>query len=604
MKPRFTRRGFEVEEAPLRAHFGKRWKDFLKTVIVRAVPQQGTPAAALARLRQHLCFERDTQTGRMLLPRRFAGILTRGGLFAAQDLPYLVEPRHYFGGEISPVRSLEPMACDLEIPLYPYQETYVDYLITERLSEKKCQTGEGQVYVHVGTGKGKTLIAMALISRLQVPTCVVVPTIALQLKGVEEASRALPHLTAAAYSDEKARKCEKKGTLPPGPHTADIVFCVVNTARKKEPEFFRGYGMVILDEAHEYHAPSSSALLWNAQAPRIVGLSATPLERPDKMDRVVVAYLGRPLTLKEVVPPEQIEDVDFAGRVREVWYTGHPDYAQNVTSATSDSVSAILTIGKLIRDPHRMEMVAAEVERLLHLHETLPREELAAWGLDPTPSPSCRRPQRHSVFVFAEHREYLPALQAALCRRVKREELYVDDPGPEGATVAQQTAVAQGAVVLRGGATKETLYDASQTRVVLTTYGFSRRGISYSQMTALVEATPRRHGFTQILGRICRLTPDLDLRRILRVVVDVRDVSTSLVSQGSERRKAYQAKEWPVYKVKCKHDDFPLPLAAPGREQGKAVETAMETPVPRRKKGVPDGPFGPEERPRATLNDL
>jgi ribosomal protein L12E/L44/L45/RPP1/RPP2 len=416
------------------------------------------------------------------------------------------------------------------------------------------------------------------------------------------------------------------------------VYCVVNTARSKDPEFFKGFGVVAFDEAHEYQAPSSSKMLWTAQAPCLIGLSATPDERADKMDRLLFPFLGAPLSLEAVVPPNLIENINFEGRVREVRYMGHPDHAQDVYVESKGTVSSILTIGKIIQDPHRLEMVAAEAALILNMHKTLPPDQLADWGLGPCPETGKFR--RHSLFVFAEHRAYLPTLQKLLARCLADVEdlnmmvLMEPDEGDRGmmdrldtsggtpaatpaagaaaatpaagaaaATPAAAAPVATPSIVLRGGVSEEHREFAKKTRLVLTTYGFSRRGISLPQMTAMVMATPRRTGMTQILGRINRLTPDKSLRGIKRFVTDIVDVKISLAGQASDRRQAYWAKDWPVHRVKVEYSAYPEgengALGAPPIGTGKLVA--------RRKKGAdrdePDD-AGAQAGAKYTLADL
>jgi hypothetical protein len=124
----------------------------------------------------------------------------------------------------------------------------------------------------------------------------------------------------------------------------------------------------------------------------------------------------------------------------------------------------------------------------------------------------------------------------------------------------------KGPVVLRGGCASTTLREAQDARIVLTTYGYSRRGVSLTNMTALVLATPRRNGMTQILGRITRRGSD---ETIVRQVVDIKDISTPLKGQSTDRRKAYKAKAWPISRLRISYADFedPAARALPGEQE-------------------------------------
>ena len=424
-------------------------------------------------------------------------------------------------------------------PFYDYQEAAADHI---------CSVGEpletlGAVYVQMGTGMGKSRFGMAVAARGRGPVFVVVPTKVIRLQWMNEFAEVFPGLSIAAY-DNYPKKSKK---IPPSPVTHDIVVGIVNTVRMKKSGFFAGYTTVILDEAHELSSSKNTQVLWLAQeAPRVLGLSATPDERSDGLDRVIFHFLGHPVYAETDIPGFDITDVSFLGRVREIEYEGHPDYCETTLSATG-TVSAIKTIGNVIRDPSRLKLVAAEVERIFNLHETEPAATLAEFGLGSRPATAATpkypegEPRIHGVFVFAEHRDYLPALRDALLERFTSEDVKVpelDDPVP---------------VVLRGGATRTEIGSAHKARIVLTTYGYSRRGVSIVEMTAIVLATPRRNGMRQILGRITRRGSD---ESIIRLVIDIKDIHTALKSQNTDRRKVYKEKEYPIYQVRANYTNF------------------------------------------------
>lgn len=591
--PHFTPQGLRLHTATMRARFGaKGWAEFLRGLRVDAKPLPGMPPAALRNLRKHKCYDEDREAGTITLPKRMAAILARGGAIWPTEGPGLVAS---LAGVLPPARRLPAASCRLTAELYQYQAVYADYLLTHHLTGEKARWGEAIAYVNLKTGRGKTVVAIALAALLQVPMAVVVPTKDIQAAGVSTARRLLPELRVEAYSNAADKAQVKKGRPAMTGDTVDIMYIVINTACKKPPEFWRTFGLLALDEAHEYHAPTSSAILW-AMCGRTVGLSASPLEQKNGIDRVVTTFLGPPLPLEPALVAmcgpqgaDLVENFRFAGRVREVLYTGQPERIAEEMNIGS----AILRIGNVILDPHRLEAVAAETERLLNLHKTLPPGELDEWGLGPDADGKVRR---HSVFVFAEHRAYLPAIQAALHRRIDPGEIWVDEAfaadeagaaGGEGAAGAAGgeggAAAAPGAdaAILMGGATEDDRALAHRSRVVLTTYGYSRRGVDYKHITAIVAASPRRNGLNQVLGRIERMSPDRSLLSIKRVVVDIRDSKSALDGQHVDRRAAYDAKGWPISQVKCSYSDFALPPAA----ATPAVEG--EKPAVRRKRAPP-----------------
>jgi hypothetical protein len=240
--------------------------------------------------------------------------------------------------------------------------------------------------------------------------------------------------------------------------------------------------------------------------------------------------------------------VNFRGEVRIVEYTGHPDNCETATTPTG-TMSAILTIGNIIKDTARQQLIASEAKRIYLLHENASETELLRLGLGPrplsaaTPTHPVNEIRRHGVFVFAEHREYLIELRNAIVQQ------FNDTENPEDIIIAPELSM------LRGGVSKKAVGNArkAKSHIVLTTYGFSRRGISLPDMTCIIAATPRRNGLRQILGRILRRGSD---ESIVRQIVDIVDVRTGLRSQNVDRRKIYKEKNYPITKVSASWENY------------------------------------------------
>lgn len=538
---RVGRRGLSIHFAALRDRLGGQaeMKKILGALTVVERPHPGKPRHMRRTTRPAFSIVREADGEHLIIPR------VKGRLFLETNnragvrlLDRLAEDR-----PLPPPRRLDPSHCEIEEPLYAYQEAAVDYLCGPAgpFGGASIAAHRGSAYLQMDPGLGKSRVGCVLVARRGEPALIVVPTVAIGEQWVDEFAEVLPEMNVGIYHNTP--KGSRK--VPPGPKTHDVVIIIVNTFRGKKPEFMEGYGTTILDEAHEYYSVHNSRALWLAQTRAVLGLSATPNERPDGLDRYVHYHLG-PVIYPETIPGFDAGDVNFRGAVTIVEYAGHPTYCETATTP-SGTMSAILTIGNVIEDPHRMRLVAAETHGLLHLHETAPPDELASLGLGPRPESAAtpKHPageiRRHGVFVFAEHREYLPALRAQL-RETLGDELYTPElegrPG-RGAQATKQVSI------LRGGVSRSAVREArtAGAHVVLTTYGFSRRGISLPDMTAIVHATPRRNGARQILGRITRRGSD---ESILRQVVDIVDTRTGLRGQLTDRKKIYSAKGYPV----------------------------------------------------------
>jgi hypothetical protein len=482
-------------------------------------------------------------------------------------------------------RRLAAERCEIEDPLYEYQEAAVSYLLGADgpLGEAAVAAHRGVAYLQMDTGLGKTRLACALVARRGEPALVVVPTKDIGDQWIDEFAEIFPGLVVGFYHNPPKGSRRR----PPGPATHDVVIVIINTFREKGPEFLEGYGTVVLDEAHEYHSTHNCRALWLSQTRAVLGLSATPEERPDGLDRYVALHLG-PAIRAEAIPGFDVGAVNFRGEARVIEYAGHPDHCETATTP-SGTMSAIGTIGNIIKDPYRLRAVAAEVVALYRLHETAAPEELARLGLGPRPASAAtpKHPEgevrRHGVFVFAEHREYLPALRTAinvLLRPTEQDDLVAPELDEAAAGRARSGLQVS---LLRGGVSRDTVVRARRARahIVLTTYGFSRRGISLVDMTAIVEATSRRNGGRQLLGRMLRRGSD---ESILRQVRDFVDVRTGLKSQITDRRKIYTEKKYPISKVCVTWEDFPeaepeqrtLPAAVPAGLDDDLADMTMD----------------------------
>lgn len=531
-----TPRGLQIKIAPLMERLGGRrgYQRFLSALTVTEKPQPGHPKT-FARARRTAYRQ---VKGHLYVPRVKAPILVGKVLSQITHDPEFARATRISSG----VREIPPEKWEPAQSFYSYQEAAADY-VCDIGGALAPVGGTGSAYMQMETGMGKSRFGMAVAARGRGPVFVVVPTDAIRRQWIEEFKEVFPALEIAAYVNPP----KKSKKVAPTAATHDVAVGIFNTVRAKEPGFFAGYATVILDEAHELHSPVNNKILWLVQeAPRVLGLSATPDDRADGLDLIVNHFLGTPICAAKDIPNFDIADVNFRGRVREVEYKGDPDHCETALSAAG-TVSAIETIGNVIQDPARLSLVAAEVERLFRLHETEGEAGLRDFGLGARPAEAAtdKYPEggnrTHGIFVFAEHRDYLPALREALLERF----------APEDVDVPEMDEVAP--VVLRGGATHGEIHDAHNARIVLTTYGYSRRGVSIVDMTAIILATPRRHGMRQILGRVTRRGSD---ESILRIVVDIKDVRTALKSQNTERRKVYKEKEYPIYRVKTDYETY------------------------------------------------
>lgn len=513
------------------------FKKILRVLTITEIPQPGRPAHIGRMVRKAYYMEKDpiTKVEYVYFPRIKGADFIRAKVISDRSVVY----------KSVNIRTISEKSALFSPPdpLYSYQEATVEYLCNTIFGDERKANHSSTGYLEMGPGLGKTRTSVAVICRKRVPTIVSVPTIAIGEQWLEELADSCPNLKCAFYKNPP--KNSKK--VPPNAKTHDVIVCVINTLREKKPEFVRDFGMVILDEAHELHSAHNGEVLWLAQTNFVLGLSGSPLERKDGLDRYVSLHLGKVIRPSDI-PGFDASDATFTGEVWKIEYAGHPDYIETgITSA--GTASSILTINNVRKDPHRLKLVIDLIIELYTLHQT---NRAAKYGLVGA--------KQHGVFVFAEHREELPNLREAIHKRL--EETKIDPnsllvPELESETFKKSSQNSRKTTILRGGVHKSEVGAARKARshIVLTTYGYSRRGISLPDMTAAVWVSPRRSGIGQLIGRVERRGSD---QSIVRVIVDIVDVRTGLKKQATDRMKAYKAKGYKVFTRKVSYESIDI----------------------------------------------
>ena len=134
----------------------------------------------------------------------------------------------WFGMPIS-VKLHRGKDIDVQIAgkLQDVQENIIGEIMSKEFSTPDA--GNAGVLLKLGTGFGKTYIAMGLIAQVKKKTLIVCHRISLAMQW---------------------RKCI--GEFLSGVSAGDIVVEVVNTLERANTEFFQQFGFIIFDEVHKY----------------------------------------------------------------------------------------------------------------------------------------------------------------------------------------------------------------------------------------------------------------------------------------------------------------------------------------------------------------
>ena len=372
------------------------------------------------------------------------------------------------------------------IPFYDYQQIGANHIVN--LFET-----QHAAYAQLDTGMGKTLLAAAIFQKYNKKAVIVCMSLALVAQMITDFKAAFPEIKITHYDETKHPKL--KTTF----NDYDIlVFVNISFSKRTESmDIFNNFKLLIIDEAHLYTSDTNEKILWQTQYfDNVLALSATPLGHPGKLDYFPLLFFGRPI---EITKLENINIADsaFKVNVHKIEYFGDETKPWCANFIQGNMLSAVSTVGNISKDPNRNQMIANIVMDL--------------------------RKRDHGVMIFSELREHLVRIQQ-----------YIKNAG-----------IPSEISVLMSGVADDTLEIAKEYKehVVLTTYGFSKVGISLSSMTSIILATPRRHGIAQVIGRILRKGSD---ETIVREIYDIVDMNIGLKSQYTTRAKTYKERLYPI----------------------------------------------------------
>ena len=238
-----------------------------------------------------------------------------------------------------------PKKCDissgdsisLEFPktLRDYQtdivNIYVNYVNRQISDSEEAFPGYGGI-LEVPCGRGKTVMALKIISLLQKKTLIIVHKEFLMNQWIERIEEFLPGARVGKIQ---------------GPtfdvENNDIVIGMLQTLYDKEfpLDAFNSFGMTIVDEVHRIGSEQFSKTLFKTVTPYMLGISAT-VDRKDNLTRVLYMFIGPKIYSEErededPVVVQAIEyktgDDDFNEVLLD--YVGNPKYSSMISKISN-----------------------------------------------------------------------------------------------------------------------------------------------------------------------------------------------------------------------------------------------------------------------------
>jgi len=415
--------------------------------------------------------------------------------------------------------------------LFSNQKIVLAHLLRNIYTSDNFKTGKSSCILNMKAGHGKTYLSMALIAQLKQKTLIIVPTSILLAQWTTDIHSNMPDITIGSYYTKKKRD-------------GDVIIMICNSALLNEFTFlpktgkgkttmdsisyFKQFGLVIFDEVHKYCSPKLRKIFAKAQAKHVLGISATTNNRLDKLDIISQHYLGN-VVHADTIKKYDSGNVEFKVNVTTIKYKGPEEYTRALCSPSTGFMSHPLMVNQICTDPYRKILLCNELEKIYH--------------------------NKANAFVFADRRAYLEELAHMLRDRVQCQSLdeisqslrYIIPPTRSVSKIIKNIIefidpgcnitifpdlkdplIPELSVLLGGAGIFDIENAKNRGQIIFSTYSFLDTGVSIERMTHLIVATPRRHGWGQIIGRITRITGDIS---ITRQIILISDSKTALSKQ-------------------------------------------------------------------------
>lgn len=269
-------------------------------------------------------------------------------------------------------------------PLRDYQNEIVDVYISHTKS-LVCSgsdiKGNGGI-LEVKTGKGKTVIALKIISIMRQKTLIIVHKEFLADQWKERIDEFLP---GAKVGRIQGSVFDIEGK--------DIVIGMVQTLYNREfPESaFSDFGLTIIDEVHRIGSEEFSKTLLRIVTPNMLGISAT-VDRKDGLEKLLYMFIG-PKIYKDESKSEDpvcVRAIEYSSTDEEFNlpmfdYRGNPMFSSMISklcnfSHRSDFIVRILK-DLIIESPDSQIMILAHQRKILtYLHDAINHHNIATVG--------------------------------------------------------------------------------------------------------------------------------------------------------------------------------------------------------------------------------
>jgi len=274
----------------------------------------------------------------------------------------LYVPRYYGIEHFGEVQSKCSMGQEIEVP---FQGNLFDYQkdITHKFIKTAKESGGG--LLDVEPGKGKTVMALHIISQMKRKTLVVVHKTFLMNQWLERIQTFLPNAKVGRIQGETI---DVEGK--------DIVLGMLQSLSNKTypQEMWDTFGLCVFDECHHLSAEVFSNVMIQIVTPYNLGLSGT-MTRKDGLSKVFKYFIG-PVVHKEKSDLEtevhvkgiRFQNEDIFEHVK-TDFKGQPLYSCLISKLNdkdrNDKIVAVLK-KELETQPHQQVMILSHTKQMIH----------------------------------------------------------------------------------------------------------------------------------------------------------------------------------------------------------------------------------------------
>jgi superfamily II DNA or RNA helicase len=343
--------------------------------------------------------------------------------------------KHYGEAEENRIPPGEDIAIQFAGDLRDYQINIVEIY-------KKNAKKVGGGLLEIPCGRGKTVIALKIISELKKKTLVVVHKGFLLNQWIERIQQFLPTARVGKIQGQVI-DIENK----------DIVIGMLQSLSMKEypSNMFDSFGLTIVDECHHISSEVFCRSLQKIVTQYTLGLSAT-MQRKDGLTKVFKMFLG------DIVYSEERESTDQV-LVKAIQYmVDNPEFNEMCYDYRGNPAYSTM-ISKLCGFSGRSEFILEVIEKEL------------------------KEKEDQQIMILAHNKTLLTYLHDAIAHR----------------------NIAEGSVGYYVGGMKEADLKKSETcKIIIATYAMAAEALDIKTLTTLVLATPKTD-IVQAVGRILRV---------------------------------------------------------------------------------------------------